>query len=160
MNPQNQPAIGIDLGTTYSAVAMLDKQGQPQTLENSEGDKITPSVLLLKGDNVIVGKEAVKAMATHHDAIADHSKRYLGQRSLEQEFGGVQYPPEALQAWILMTVWHQWHHWHPMTVVVWRAVRVRSMNGKAQCRNPRVQVQVKVTLRALTVVIKGLKNYI
>ena len=101
MNPQNQPAIGIDLGTTYSAVAMLDKQGQPQTLENSEGDKITPSVLLFKGDNVIVGKEAVKAMATHHDAIADHSKRYLGQRSFEQEFGGVQYPPEALQAWIL-----------------------------------------------------------
>jgi molecular chaperone DnaK len=101
MNPQNHPAIGIDLGTTYSAVAMLDEHGQPRTLENSEGDKITPSVILFEGDDVIVGKEAVKAKATHNDAVAEHSKRYLGHRSFEQEFGNVQYPPEALQAWIL-----------------------------------------------------------
>ena len=101
MNPQNHVAIGIDLGTTYSAVAILDEHGQPRTLENSEGDKITPSVLLFEGDDVIVGKEAVKAKATHNDAVAEHSKRYLGHRSFEQQFGGQQYPPEALQAWIL-----------------------------------------------------------
>jgi molecular chaperone DnaK len=101
MNPQNHPAIGIDLGTTYSAVAMLNEYGQPQTLDNSEGDKITPSVLLFEGDDVIVGKEAVKAKATHNTAVAEHSKRYLGHRSFEQEFANIQYPPEALQAWIL-----------------------------------------------------------
>ena len=85
MYPQNHPAIGIDLGTTYSAVAMLDEHGQPRTLENSEGDKITPSVLLFEGDDVIVGKEAVKAKTTNNDAVAQHSKRYLGHRSFEQK---------------------------------------------------------------------------
>ena len=101
MYPQNHPAIGIDLGTTYSAVAMLDEHRQPRTLENSEGDKITPSVLLFEGDDVIVGKEAVKAKTTNNDAVAEHSKRYLGHRSFEQKFAGVQYPPEVLQALIL-----------------------------------------------------------
>jgi molecular chaperone DnaK len=104
MDPQNHPAIGIDLGTTYSAVAMLDEHGQPRTLENSEGDKITPSVLLFEGADIIVGKEAAKAKTTHNDAVAEHSKRFLGHRSFEQRFGDVQYPPEALQAYILKKI--------------------------------------------------------
>ncbi|MEC7567230.1 MAG: Hsp70 family protein [Planctomycetota bacterium] len=100
----NQPpitAVGIDLGTTYSAVAMLDDHGKPHTLANAEGDKITPSALLFENDQVIVGKEAVKAKATHYEAVAEHSKRHLGKRDFQQSFNDTQYPPEALQAWIL-----------------------------------------------------------
>ena len=39
-------AIGIDLGTTYSAVACLDHSGQPHIIPNSEGERTTPSNVL------------------------------------------------------------------------------------------------------------------
>lgn len=95
------PAIGIDLGTTYSAVARLDEHGRPQTLNNSEGDKLTPSVLLFDESSVIVGKEALKAIATDAEQVAMCMKRELGQRFFSKELDGRHYPPEALEAWIL-----------------------------------------------------------
>jgi molecular chaperone DnaK len=101
MSQANPPAVGIDLGTTYSAVAYLDDIGRPQTLINAEGDKITPSVMLFDGADIVVGKEAVKAMATDMDMIAECPKRDLGHRMFHKVIGGRQYPPEALQAWIL-----------------------------------------------------------
>ncbi len=94
-------AVGIDLGTTFSAVAYLDDMGRPITLQNGEGDKITPSVLLFEGNDVIVGKEAVKAFATDYADIAECAKRELGYRMFGKALGGRQYPPEALEAWIL-----------------------------------------------------------
>jgi len=98
---RKHPAVGIDLGTTFSAVARLDDMGRPHTLINAEGDKITPSVVFFEGDNVVVGKEAVKAMATDAVDVAECAKRELGQRVFPRFLGGRQYPPEALQAWIL-----------------------------------------------------------
>ena len=95
------PAIGIDLGTTYSAISYLDQFGRPQVLTNLEGDKTTPSVVLLDGDAVVVGKEAVKAMSTDMDRIAECSKRDLGRPFYHRALGGKKYPPEVLQAWIL-----------------------------------------------------------
>ena len=71
MAHSNPLAVGIDLGTTFSAVAYLDDLGRPVTLQNGEGDKITPSVILFEGNDVIVGKEAVKAFATDYDDIAE-----------------------------------------------------------------------------------------
>ena len=56
-------AVGIDLGTTYSVIARLDNLGRPVTLVNAEGDKITPSVVFFDGANIVVGKEAAKALA-------------------------------------------------------------------------------------------------
>jgi molecular chaperone DnaK len=96
------PAIGIDLGTTFSVIARLDDLGRPQTLINAEGDKITPSVVFFEGEgNVVVGKEAAKALATDAEAVAQFAKRDLGSRFFRQRLGGRNYPPEALQAWIL-----------------------------------------------------------
>ncbi|QDU93373.1 Hsp70 family protein [Lignipirellula cremea] len=100
--PKRQiPAVGIDLGTTYSAVSILDEFGRPTTLLNAEGDKTTPSVMLFEGDDVVIGKEAVKAMSTDMDMIVECPKRDLGRRMFHKAIGGRQYPPEALQAWIL-----------------------------------------------------------
>ena len=98
---ESHPAIGIDLGTTFSAVARLDETGRPTTLANVEGDKTTPSVLFFDGDEVIVGKEAVKAMGDEMPCVADCVKRELGQRIYSKELAGRQYPPAALQAWVL-----------------------------------------------------------
>lgn len=101
MNAKPHTAIGIDLGTTYSCVARLDDIGRPQTLLNVEGDKTTPSVLLFEGNQVIVGKEALKAVSTDMNAVADGVKRELGARVFGKMLGGRHYPPEALEAWIL-----------------------------------------------------------
>ena len=40
--------VGIDLGTTYSAISRLDETGRPEIIDNSEGENITPSIVLLK----------------------------------------------------------------------------------------------------------------
>lgn len=101
MNRTKPPAVGIDLGTTYSVVAMLDDMGRPKSLINAEGDKLTPSAMLFEGTNVVVGKEAVKAMGTEMENIADCPKRDLGHRMYHKVLGGRQYPPEALEGWIL-----------------------------------------------------------
>jgi molecular chaperone DnaK len=50
--------IGIDLGTTYSAVAHIDDTGRPTIVHNSDGENITPSCVMFEGDKAIVGEEA------------------------------------------------------------------------------------------------------
>jgi molecular chaperone DnaK len=95
------PAIGIDLGTTFSAVAKLDERGLPLTLVNAEGDHLTPSVVLFDGDEVVVGKEALKAMAVEANCVAECSKRDVGHRAFHKTLQGKQYPPEVIEAFIL-----------------------------------------------------------
>jgi len=101
MTAANIPAVGIDLGTTYSVVARLDERGQPVTLVNAEGDRLTPSVVLVEGNDVVVGKEAMKAMSTEADRVAECAKRDMGHRAYHRAIDGKQYPPEVIQAWIL-----------------------------------------------------------
>ena len=101
MNMPKEPAVGIDLGTTYSAVAHVDASGTPVTLNNSEGDKLTPSAVFFEGDNVVVGKEALKAIATEAEQVAQFAKRDLGNRSFHKVLGGRHYPPEVIQAFVL-----------------------------------------------------------
>ncbi|MBI1901624.1 MAG: Hsp70 family protein [Planctomycetia bacterium] len=98
------PAVGIDLGTTYSAIARLDETGRPVTLVNGEGDLTTPSVVLIDGQDVVVGKEAVKALGTDGHRIAECMKRDVGQRLYHKALDGRQYPPEVLQALVLKKV--------------------------------------------------------
>lgn len=101
MNQPRHRAIGIDLGTTFSVVACLDDLGRPQTLMNGEGDKLTPSVVFFEDSEIIVGKEAVKAIGTAAAQVAECAKRDLGNRMYEKVLGGRQYPPEAIEAWVL-----------------------------------------------------------
>ena len=51
--------IGIDLGTTFSAAAYLDPDGNPQLVSNSRGARLTPSVVMEEDDGtVVVGEDA------------------------------------------------------------------------------------------------------
>ena len=97
----NKPAVGIDLGTTYSVIAHVNDVGRPETIPNSEGDLLTPSVILFDGEEVIVGREAVKARTTELQNVADCPKRQIGSQVYDKVFGDRRYPPEALQGWIL-----------------------------------------------------------
>ena len=101
MTTKDIPVVGIDLGTTYSAIARIDERGQPVTLINAEGDRVTPSVVLFDGEDVVVGKEALKATATEAEQVAECSKRDLGHRVFHKVFDGRQFPPEVIEAWIL-----------------------------------------------------------
>jgi molecular chaperone DnaK len=99
-----KPAVGIDLGTTFSAVARLDETGRPVTLPNAEGDLTTPSVVLFDGDDVVVGKEAVKALGTEAEHVALCPKRDMGSRFFSKAIDGKQYAPEVIQAYVLRKV--------------------------------------------------------
>jgi molecular chaperone DnaK len=97
----NIPAVGIDLGTTFSVICKLDETGAPSTLVNAEGDRITPSVVLFDGEEVIVGREALKGFATEAEKVAECSKRDMGYRVFHKVLENKQYPPEVIEAFIL-----------------------------------------------------------
>ncbi|HEY6565155.1 MAG TPA: Hsp70 family protein, partial [Pirellulaceae bacterium] len=100
-NSAVSPAVGIDLGTTCSCVAYLDEHGRPQILVNSEGERLTPSVVLFEADDAVVGREALRALGSDPLLVAWCAKRSLGRRFYPHPLGGRQYAPEASEAWIL-----------------------------------------------------------
>ncbi|MDA1055857.1 MAG: Hsp70 family protein [Planctomycetota bacterium] len=100
-SPAPQPPIGIDLGTTYSAIAYLDEAGRPMTLKNSLGDLLTPSAVLVDQHEIVVGREALKASAVEPASYAECFKRDVGTVVYRREVRGVQVPPEVLSAFVL-----------------------------------------------------------
>lgn len=99
-----RPAIGIDIGTMNTKVAMVDDSGMPISLSNEEGEYETFTALLFEPEEVVVGKEAIRAEITNRDMVARNSKLELGQRLYRKKFGSAEYPPEALLAWVLNKV--------------------------------------------------------
>ncbi len=71
--------IGIDLGTTNSCVSVMEG-GKPKVLENSEGQKVTPSVIVFKKDGErVVGNTAKRQIVTNHDRSIYSIKRFMGR---------------------------------------------------------------------------------
>src|SRR5436190_22953967 len=96
-------AVGIDLGTTFCAVSHIDAYGKPQIIPNSESERITPSVILFDGTNVIVGTLAKNNSVAEVEHIVDFVKREMGKpkEQFNREFGGNIYSAEELSALIL-----------------------------------------------------------
>ncbi len=101
MHGKNQPPVGIDLGTTFSVIAHLDPSGRPWTIPNAEGDLITPSAVFFDGNNIIVGKEAVKAAIVAPEDVAQFMKREMGCTFYGKPIHGEHIPPEVIQSFIL-----------------------------------------------------------
>lgn len=97
-------AVGIDLGTTFSAVAHIDSYGKPQIIPNSESERITPSVILFEDESVIVGTTARTNAVAEPERIVDFVKREMGKpkEQFQREFNGKSYSAEELSALILM----------------------------------------------------------
>lgn len=95
--------VGIDLGTTFSAVAVMDeKKGQPVIIPNRLGDKITPSVIqFTEDDEIIVGLEAKEAYEAGESGCASTFKRSMGKEGTYCSFYGKQYSAEDLSAILL-----------------------------------------------------------
>ena len=72
--------IGIDLGTTNSCVAIMEG-GKPKVIENSEGDRTTPSIIAFNNDNeVLVGQSAKRQAVTNPANTLFAVKRLIGRR--------------------------------------------------------------------------------
>ncbi len=72
--------IGIDLGTTNSCVAVMEG-GQPKVIENSEGDRTTPSIVAFtKDDEVLVGQSAKRQAVTNPKNTLFAIKRLIGRK--------------------------------------------------------------------------------
>jgi molecular chaperone DnaK (HSP70)/uncharacterized protein YegL len=113
-------AVGIDLGTTYSAIAAVNKHGVPEILANTEGDRITPSVILFDGDDIVVGNYAKQAAIAYPDQVVDFVKRYMGDPDYGFAYGNEVYTPERLSSFILSKLKHdaEARLGHPITDAV------------------------------------------
>src|ERR1700692_2138312 len=72
--------IGLDLGTTNSCVAIMEG-GKPRVIENSEGDRTTPSIIAFsKDDEVLVGQSAKRQAVTNPQNTLFAVKRLIGRK--------------------------------------------------------------------------------
>jgi molecular chaperone DnaK len=94
-------AVGIDLGTSNSAVAWTDASGRTAMIRNIEGDLLTPSVVLFDDEEVVVGKEARNALTVKPDRVAQWVKRDMGSPVYSRPIRGEYLPPEVIQACVL-----------------------------------------------------------
>lgn len=94
--------IGIDLGTTYSAVARINSLGKPEIIPNREGEPITPSVVLFQGDLTLVGTMAKRSAAVAPLDTVQFVKRAMGDPAWRFDTSeGVSFRPEEISAIIL-----------------------------------------------------------
>jgi molecular chaperone DnaK len=93
--------VGIDLGTTFSAIATLDDRGQPGTLPNREGEMLTPSAVLIQDGGAVVGQAARDVALEQPDRVATLIKRFMGHPSYGRAVAGREFRPETLSAIIL-----------------------------------------------------------
>lgn len=94
--------IGIDLGTTFSAMATLDERGRPITIPNRDGDMITPSAVYLSPDGqAVVGQAALDVGLEQPDRVATLMKRRMGYADFGRQVAGRSFRPETLSAIVL-----------------------------------------------------------
>jgi molecular chaperone DnaK (HSP70) len=95
---------GIDLGTTYSAIAYVDEHGKPVIVPNQESERITPSVVLFDGDSVIVGNTAKESAKVEPQRVVSRVKQHMGDPHFVFEHDGQVYSPEEISSFILRKV--------------------------------------------------------
>ena len=93
--------VGIDLGTTYSAIAYMDDNGEPTVIENAEGRPITPSVVLLDEDRVVVGPNFQRIAVADPEQIVEAIKREMGNKEYFVVYQNKKLSPEFVSALIL-----------------------------------------------------------
>jgi molecular chaperone DnaK len=94
-------AVGIDLGTTNSVVAVLEA-GEPVVIPNAEGSRTTPSVVgFSKGGEILVGEVAKRQAITNPDRTVRSVKRHMGDKSWSVDVDGKRWTPQEISAQIL-----------------------------------------------------------
>ncbi|EMF0074492.1 molecular chaperone DnaK [Enterococcus hirae] len=94
--------IGIDLGTTNSAVAVLEGN-EAKIIANPEGNRTTPSVVSFKNGEIQVGEVAKRQVVTNPNTISS-IKRHIGEPGYKVEVEGKSYTPQEISAMILQYI--------------------------------------------------------
>jgi molecular chaperone DnaK len=94
--------IGIDLGTTNSAVAVLEGS-EAKIIANPEGNRTTPSVVSFKNGEIQVGEVAKRQAVTNPNTISS-IKRHIGEAGYKVEVEGKNYTPQEISAMILQYI--------------------------------------------------------
>ncbi|GHN28092.1 molecular chaperone DnaK [Lactobacillus delbrueckii] len=94
--------IGIDLGTTNSAVAVLEGK-EPKIITNPEGARTTPSVVAFKDGKIQVGEVAKRQAITNPNTIVS-IKRHMGESDYKVKVGDKAYTPQEISAMILQYI--------------------------------------------------------
>jgi molecular chaperone DnaK len=93
-------AVGIDLGTTNSVIAVLEG-GEPTVIPNAEGARTTPSVVAFaKNGEVLVGEVAKRQATTNVDRTIRSVKRHMGE-SWNVDIDGKKFTPQQISAFVL-----------------------------------------------------------
>ncbi|MCH8828110.1 MAG: Hsp70 family protein [Planctomycetes bacterium] len=100
MNARGCQSVGIDLGTTYSAMAYLDEQMTPRMVQDGAGQAVIPSVVFFDEEEVIVGDIALQQARVRSDRVVQFVKVHMGD-DWKQEFDGQVQTPESISAIIL-----------------------------------------------------------
>ncbi|MBF6329037.1 molecular chaperone DnaK [Nocardia transvalensis] len=95
-------AVGIDLGTTNSVIAVLEG-GEPVVVANSEGSRTTPSIVAFaKNGEVLVGQPAKNQAVTNVDRTVKSVKRHMGENNWNIDIDAKKYTPQEISARVLM----------------------------------------------------------
>ncbi len=95
----NNKIIGIDLGTTFSAVSIMEG-GRAKIIPNTEGNNTTPSVVSITGDEILVGDVAKRGAVANTKNTVRSIKRLMGTKKMTK-IGDKEYSPEQISAMIL-----------------------------------------------------------
>jgi len=95
---------GIDLGTTFSALAVLDAIGKPSIVPNVEGERLTPSAIFFDEENpdvIRVGVEAINSRHLNVERSVRWVKRHMGEENYSHDIDGKEWSPQELSSLIL-----------------------------------------------------------
>jgi molecular chaperone DnaK len=96
--------LGIDLGTTNSAFAVMEG-GDPEIIVNAEGDRTTPSVVAFTDEGErLIGRPAKNQVIQNPDRTIRSIKRHMGDQEYEVELQDTTYTPEQISAMILQKI--------------------------------------------------------
>lgn len=96
--------VGIDLGTTFSALAYIDEHGSPQVVSNPDDQSnVTASVVYIDGDDIVVGATALRNAKSAPENVVQFAKRDIGEENARYVRGDDKkaYTPESISAIIL-----------------------------------------------------------
>ena len=97
-------ALGIDLGTTYTAVAVVDEHGKAVIVNNMEGQATTPSAVYIDHPHYIVGDVALQSTLTEPENVVQFIKRSMGLADYRVMVGDKAFSPEFISSVILRKI--------------------------------------------------------
>lgn len=93
--------IGIDLGTTFSAISYIDETGRPKIIANKEGKNTTPSIVAERDNSLEVGEYASKTWAIEPDKAAARFKRVMSDKNIKFKLNDKEFSPAQLSSFVL-----------------------------------------------------------